>query len=343
MARTRRLLGEEVQRRPGVIPSNDQVSGIVTSRSSGETVVAGDDPGTSDLFLSRAFGDSWEGRVDWGPELRSSIKVASGFLVSSSPAAHRGLWCRTQHCLGVTAPLCATASRLDGLGSVAERADESGVDWCNSTLANWWIGNNRGRKRQDPGSGCTVLSWLDALTRRYTIGHMDALAALEKGFREQLEELWGRHPEIQTTGVAEAEEAGRGAARHAVAPIVWRSAVGDVWDTSKVTELLGVSRQALAQRIQSRTLLGLRGRGTTLYPTWQFDAERRAVRPIVAALLAEFRNAQGVEPWTVASWATTPQTELRGNTPAELLMKGAPEYEYDVLAAANHSAARLAQ
>lgn len=172
---------------------------------------------------------------------------------------------------------------------------------------------------------------------------MDSLSAFEQGFREELTELWHRHPELGDVSGPDAVGAGREAARQAVAPVIWRMALGEVWDTGRVTEFLGVSRQALAQRVHSGTLLGLRGRGTTLFPCWQFDVARRAVRPIVAALLAEFRNEAGVESWTIASWAMTPQTELRGNTPAELLAKDEPEYEYDVLAAARHSAARLAQ
>jgi hypothetical protein len=172
---------------------------------------------------------------------------------------------------------------------------------------------------------------------------MDALSAFEQGFREQLAELWRRHPEIAEIPGPDAEQAGREAARQAVAPVIWRAALGEVWETGQVTELLGVSRQAVAQRVRAGTLLGLRGRGTTLFPAWQFDSQRRAVRPIVGALLAEFRTGRDTDPWTIASWAMTPQTELRGNTPAELLVKDEPEYEYDVLAGARHSAARLAQ
>jgi hypothetical protein len=172
---------------------------------------------------------------------------------------------------------------------------------------------------------------------------MDALSAFEQGFREGLAELWNRHPEIGDVPGPDAAQAGREAARQAVAPVIWRMALGEVWDTARVTELLGVSRQAVAQRVRAGTLLGLPGRGTTLFPAWQFDVARRAVRPIVAALLAEFRNEAGIESWTIASWARTPQTELRGNIPAELLAKDEPEFEYDVLAAARHSAARLAQ
>lgn len=171
---------------------------------------------------------------------------------------------------------------------------------------------------------------------------MDALAAFEDGFRTELGELWYRHPELAEVSEAEAAERGRAGARSAVAPILWLQAVGDVLDTTRVTELLGVSRQAVAQRVRSGSMLGLRGPGTTLFPAWQFDTTKRAVRPIVAALVGEFRSVEGVEAWTIASWAMTPQTELRGHTPAELLTKDETA-EDDVLVAARHTAARLAQ
>jgi hypothetical protein len=171
---------------------------------------------------------------------------------------------------------------------------------------------------------------------------MDALAAFEDGFRAELAELWRRHPQLADVPGGEAEQLGRSGARSTVAPILWRQALGEVWDTAQVTEFLGVSRQALAQRIRSGSMLGLRGRGTTLFPSWQFDITKRAVRPIVAALVAEFRSVEGVEAWTIASWASTPQTDLRGHSPAELLAKD-ERAEYDVLAAAHHTAARLAQ
>jgi hypothetical protein len=171
---------------------------------------------------------------------------------------------------------------------------------------------------------------------------MDALSAFEQGFRAELSELWRRHRGLADVPLEDAERLGRAGAQSAVAPILWRDALGEVWDTARVTEMLGVSRQALAQRVRSGSMLGLRGNGTTLFPSWQFDTSQRAVRPIVAALLAEFRSAEGVEAWTIASWAMTPQTELRGQTPAELLSKD-ESAEYDVLAAARHTAARLAQ
>lgn len=171
---------------------------------------------------------------------------------------------------------------------------------------------------------------------------MDALSAFEKGFREQLGAFWHRHEELGQLPAEEAERLGSEAARTAVAPVLWRLALGDLWETRQVVDLLGVSRQAIHQRVRNGSMLGLRSRGKTLFPVWQFDFDHHDVRPIVPALLAAFRAASEVEPWVVASWATTPQPELHGQTPADLLAKQAPS-EFELLAAARHSAARLAE
>lgn len=90
--------------------------------------------GASDLSPSCAFGDSWEGRVHWGSESPLASKSPLGFSSLPVPLTV-DWWCRTQPRLGVTAPMRDSQSRgRVGFGSRA--ADESGVDWCNSTLAN---------------------------------------------------------------------------------------------------------------------------------------------------------------------------------------------------------------
>ena len=187
-----------------------------------------------------------------------------------------------------------------------------------------------------------MLTLLDALTDPTTLQTVDALSAFEQGFRDQLSDLWRRHPALGDVPAAEAERLGREAARGAVAPILWREALGEVWDTRQVVDFLGVSRQAINQRVRNGSLLGLQSRGTTLFPAWQFDPARGVVRPVVASLLAEFHSASVVEPWAVASWAMTPQTELHGIRPAELLVKDESAV-YDVLVAARHSAGRMTQ
>lgn len=69
-------------------------------------------------------------------------------------------------------------------------------------------------------------------------------------------------------------------------------------------------------------MLGLPGRGVTLFPVWQFAGS--TVRPVVAELIGAFRAVEPYDPLIVASWATSAQPEL-GTTPAEWLEAGGDE------------------
>lgn len=122
----------------------------------------------------------------------------------------------------------------------------------------------------------------------------------------------------------EAAAMGRIAADHAVAALRWSQVVGDRIDTTGLCQLLGVSRQALAKRQAAGSLLGLPGRGTTWYPTWQFDLDARDVRPEVRDIIGAFRDRlDDVDPLLIASWAVTPQVEdLDGMAPEEWLRRG---------------------
>lgn len=75
--------------------------------------------------------------------------------------------------------------------------------------------------------------------------------------------------------------------------------------------------------------------------TWQFDLARRQVRPVVAAVLAVFREfglpLRAVE---VASWVKKSRPEPEELTPADWIAAGWPDEP--VVAAARHSAANLA-
>jgi hypothetical protein len=154
--------------------------------------------------------------------------------------------------------------------------------------------------------------------------------ALEKGFQEELGQILSENQHdirlLLKEQVPEdvALDLGRRAARHALAPLLWKAVVGDVLDTSQVAELLDVSRQALSKRVRNHSLLAIPGRGITYFPTWQFDLDRREVRPVVKDVLHLFSEALGdVEPLTVVSWARSPQhEELEGLTPQEWIEKG---------------------
>ncbi|MDE0117528.1 MAG: hypothetical protein OXT07_13030 [bacterium] len=159
-----------------------------------------------------------------------------------------------------------------------------------------------------------------------------------------LERLSPARREIDEMGADEARELGTRAAEDAIASARWSRLVGDRIDTSEAAELLGVTRQALSKRQASGSLLGLPGRGTTWYPTWQLDIEKKEIRPEVRHIIGAFRDSlgEGADPFLIASWASTAQHEdLDGLSPAEWLAQGnGPE---DLRQAAQRTAQRLAQ
>lgn len=107
------------------------------------------------------------------------------------------------------------------------------------------------------------------------------------------------------------------AAEGVLASARWSQVVGDRIDTTAVTQLLGISRQALAKRQTAGSVIGLPGHSTTWYPTWQFDREAGEVRSEVRDIVGAFRDRlDNVDPFLIAAWATTPQEEdLDGLTP----------------------------
>jgi hypothetical protein len=166
----------------------------------------------------------------------------------------------------------------------------------------------------------------------------DVIAGWQDGFRERLKVLADRHRElVSDLDYEEARRLGAQAADAAVAPLVWNAAVGDRWPTTTVVEFLHVTRQALHKRIANGTILGLPGRGTTWFPVWQFDLHAHAVRPVVAEVIAAFRDDLGsTDPFVIASWATTHQPEL-DMSPEEWLNMGKDPAEVGRIA---HRAAR---
>ena len=139
----------------------------------------------------------------------------------------------------------------------------------------------------------------------------------------------------------EAARLGRSAAEQVLAAARWSQVVGDRLDTTQVARLLGVTRQALAKRRQTGSLLGVPGDGTTWYPTWQFDTDEGGVRPEVRDVLGAFRDRlDEVDPLVVAAWAMTTQDEdLAGETPAQWLRAGRDQDQ--LLRAAERAASRL--
>jgi hypothetical protein len=175
------------------------------------------------------------------------------------------------------------------------------------------VSNNRGR-----------LTRLTPVVDGFTLGPMaDAIAGLFEGFNDRLTLLFDRHKELLAQlDYDEARRLGAQGADATVAPLLWAAAVGEKWPTTTVTEFLRMTRQALHKRVVNGTVLGLPGRGTTWFPVWQFDLAAHQVRPVVADIIAAFHDEVGpIDPFVVASWATTDQPEL-GMSPEEWMAAG---------------------
>jgi hypothetical protein len=170
----------------------------------------------------------------------------------------------------------------------------------------------------------------------------DAVGALHEGFREHLGRILVRHEHLlDKVDQREARQLGRRAAEAALAPLLWGEAVGARWDTTETAEFLGVTRQALHDRVRRGTLLGLPGRGVTWFPVWQFDPASRRARPVVPVILQLFRLMdRPLGPIEIASWAQEAQPELDGSSPADWITSG--RADESVVGFARRSAARVA-
>ncbi|MGH3440556.1 MAG: antitoxin Xre/MbcA/ParS toxin-binding domain-containing protein [Nitriliruptorales bacterium] len=114
----------------------------------------------------------------------------------------------------------------------------------------------------------------------------------------------------------------------------WARQLGPVYRQADVARLLRKSKQAVSSdphliKLEMR-------RGDVGYPVFQFDGPR---------LLAGIREVGGIlrpaveTEWTVASWLTSPQPDLNGRRPLNLLRERQME---EVLAAARRAARSLA-
>lgn len=177
-------------------------------------------------------------------------------------------------------------------------------------------------------------------TARRPIEPLGGSTLVAKAFVDRLAEQSTFFAKI---GSGEATRLGRAAAERVLASIRWTQIVGDQIDTTQATKILGVTRQALAKRQESGSILGIPGDGTTWYPTWQFDRVGATVRPEVREIIGAFRDQLGdVDTFVIAAWATTPQPEdLDDLTPARWLIEGRDSSR--LRAAAERAAAGLAR
>jgi hypothetical protein len=132
-------------------------------------------------------------------------------------------------------------------------------------------------------------------------------------FRRTLTEIGG-----QPSSADDAEVLGRRAAMVVLAGGAWERALGELLTSAEARVLLGgVSREALRKRVVSGSVIALRDdAGLIRYPRWQFDAASGAPFEAVKRLNEIFDDT-GLDSWTLASFATTPQPELANRTPID--------------------------
>lgn len=98
----------------------------------------------------------------------------------------------------------------------------------------------------------------------------------------------------------------------------WERALGELMTSAEARVLLGgISREALRKRVVSGSVIALRDdAGLVRYPRWQFDAAGGAPFGAIKNLNEIFDDA-GLDSWTLASFATTPQPELENRAPVD--------------------------
>lgn len=150
-----------------------------------------------------------------------------------------------------------------------------------------------------------------SLTRMSPEEVMRAVAA--ENAAETVAEVLLADPDV---GAAEQSAWVRGLLRGARHKRAMLELAGGVMSSSEVSDLLGISVQAVKQRIERRTILAvpLAG-GAWGFPAKQFDADGR-VRTGVAEVL---KSAPDVNPWVILSVLVDASSDERGGTVLENL------------------------
>jgi hypothetical protein len=95
--------------------------------------------------------------------------------------------------------------------------------------------------------------------------------------------------------------------------------LGPFYDTTGLVAWLGISRQALFDRVRRGTVLACRtSDGHLLYPSLQFGRAGQ-VRPGVQEAVGAFTR-RDVDGWTIGTWLTTPTAVFEGHSAVDYLV-----------------------
>jgi hypothetical protein len=144
---------------------------------------------------------------------------------------------------------------------------------------------------------------------------------LREGLEQRLSTFTDRGHSLEEIGPA--EELARRMLEVVPIPSRWDDLLGPFYSTRQVARLLGgVSRQAVADRRERGTLLGLKtADGEVVYPTFQFG-EGNQVIPGLAEVIQSFTRRTGADDWTMAGWLVSPLRALKGKSAIGWLRSG---------------------
>ena len=143
------------------------------------------------------------------------------------------------------------------------------------------------------------------------------LERFEQAYHDTLHELEVDEGSIDT----DPAELGRRVALLVASRGRWERQLGLLLSSTDFQRVTGLSRQALSLAVEANRVLRLTTKGAkTCYPAFQLDEWGR-VLPGLRAVLGIFADRVR-SPWTTASWLTSPQPELDGATPVDVLKAG---------------------
>jgi hypothetical protein len=143
---------------------------------------------------------------------------------------------------------------------------------------------------------------------------------------DNMEATWG--PDPSEAELTEARRAGDGAAQAAL-----DTALTDALSRDAAAQRIGVSPQAVSDRVKAGKLVGLRRGREWRFPSWQFADD--GTLPGLDELIATWPST----PLALSTWAVTPSPDLEGRTPAQALgRRGGPERVRELAHAVSASA-----
>jgi hypothetical protein len=130
---------------------------------------------------------------------------------------------------------------------------------------------------------------------------------------DRFDHAWG--PEPSDAALEQAQRAGEQATQAALT-----AALDGALSREAAAERLGVTPQAVSERVRAGKLVGLRRGREWRFPAWQFGED--GTLPALGDLIGVYPGT----PLALSTWAVTPSVEFNGRTPAQALARrGGPE------------------